>query len=122
MTDRLALWSSARDAAIARIDFGAVPARSSGDVTFRVKNQSSQYTARTVVVSTEDVTPGGSSQLLLSLDGLMFAAAVPLGDLAAAAISPVVWLRRTTASDADLMPMECALLVHAGSWVSTSTQ
>lgn len=122
MGDRLALYSSARDAAITRIDFGAVPARSSGDVTFRLKNQSSQYTAQAVVISAEDVTPGGSSQLLLSLEGFTFAGSVALGDLAAAAISPVIWLRRTTPSDADLLPMECVLLVHAASWVSTSTQ
>src|SRR3954447_24146331 len=96
--DTLALWGYTRDLPIAQIDFGTLPYRSSGDIRVRVKNRSGQYQANGVVVSVEDVTADAAGQLLLSLDGVTFTAAVAIGDLPAAAISPVVWLRRVTAS------------------------
>lgn len=121
MADMLALWGEQRSARIARIDFGAVPARSSSDIRFRVKNLSSQYTAKQTVVSVEDVTAGAAAQLLLSLDGVNFAATVDLGDIPAAGISPVVTLRRTTEENALIAAHESTIRVHATSWVSAGT-
>lgn len=117
MPDTLALWTQTRSARITRIDFQAVPARSSGDVSFRVCNQSSQYTARNVTLAVDEVTPGAAGQLLLSRDGHNFAATISLGDLSATAVSPVVWLRRTTPSDAATGAAQCRVHAHAESWV-----
>lgn len=117
MADQLALWGAATDARINRIDFGAVPARSSGDVQVRVKNQSSQYTAHGVVVTVEDVDPAGAAtQLLLSLDGRTFTASVSLGDLIPTATSTLIWLRRATASDAPTGLTQARLRAHASTW------
>lgn len=121
MADMLALWGEQRSARITRIDFGSVPARSSGDVRFRVKNLSAQYTAQDTVVCVEAATADAAAQLLLSLDGLTFTATVSLGDIPAAGISPAVTLRRATASDAPRGTTEATLRVHANAWVSADT-
>lgn len=122
MADMLVLWGESRAARITRIDFGAVPAKSSGDVRFRIKNQSSQYTAQDAVVSVEGVSAWTTAtNFLLSLDGLNFAETVLAGDLPPAAISPVITLRRTTAGDAPLVANGGVIRVHAAAWVPADT-
>lgn len=121
MADMLALWGDTRSARVSRIDFGSVPARSSSDVRLRVRNLSSQYTARGVVISVEDVTAWASTQLLLSLDGVNFTATVMVGDLPATGTSPVFTLRRATPSDEPTGAKECNIRVHATAWVPADT-
>lgn len=72
---------------------GTAGSGSSGDVTFQVINQSTLYTAASVIVS---ITGANSNDLLISLDGQEFAATVELGDMVPGAISPVIYLRRVT--------------------------
>jgi hypothetical protein len=117
MADTLSFWGITRDARVVKIDFGAVPARSSGDVTFRVKNESSRYTAQAVTVDFDE-SAAGATQLFLSADGYRFATSLTLGDLPPAALSPVLTMRRVTASDAPVGEYQCSLRVRAAAWSS----
>lgn len=113
--DQLMIWSGARTKPLAKMDFRAVPRRSSGDFPFRVRNHSKDYTAVAVRVS---VDGDGANQIWLSVEGTQFAGYIDIGDLAPDAWSPMLWLRRNTPADADLGPMEATLRASATSWAN----
>jgi hypothetical protein len=118
--DTLAIWGVLREAPVASIDFDAVAARASDDITFRVKNRSYRNTAHDVVVSFDETSPA-APQLYLSADGITFTASLTLGDLPASAVSPILTLRRATPSGAT-GAYTCTLrAVATGGWTAPPT-
>lgn len=117
MPDSLALWPPAGNTALTAADFGAVPAGSSSDVTFRVKNQSTLYTATTVTVAVHNADGSEAVDFYLgyaaggALTGLL-----SLGTLPPSAISALLVLRRITRSGAALGAGTCNLVLTAASW------
>lgn len=117
MADSLALWTADGNTAITTVDFGLVPAGSSSDYTFRVKNQSGVYTAVAVTVAVK--TTGGSEAVDFYLgfaDGGPLAATVSLGDLQPSAVSQLVVLRRVTRASASGGAGTCNLVLSPTSW------
>lgn len=117
---RLDLWHATDDARVSHafFDWGDVPRSSSADKTFRVKNLSPAQTADSVRVALEaltDMTPSITAQHLLSAGG-SFLAQVNVGDLAPGALSGVVTLRRTIASNAQLGLASPRVFAEADSW------
>lgn len=108
MANTLSFWHEYLDQAADADTFawGDVKRRSSADLAFRVRNNSSVYTAVDVTLTLADegttATPSVAAQHLLSTDKRRFTASVNLGDLYPGSVSDVVTLRRVTASDADL--------------------
>lgn len=103
--ETLAFWHPSEDDYITSsfFDWGTVAAGSSDDKMFRIRNESTVYDAVGVVVSLHPLeapaTPGAQYQHYLSLDGNVFTATVSV-DIAAATLSPLLWLRRVTPSTA----------------------
>lgn len=118
MTDIVALWGVTRDAQLSTIDFGDVPARTSEEITFRVKNRSGVYTAMGVYVSAET---GDSEDIYLSTDGRVFAARVDLGPLLPGAVSPPIIMRRTTAATAAPGAKTCNVRAGATGWTDPAS-
>ena len=88
-------------------DWGDCPLYSSGQVSFRLKNMSPTLTAFNVIVSMlalTDTTPSVPAQHYLSDDAAHWAATVDAGAIASDGMSPILYLRRVTPSDADLIP------------------
>lgn len=113
MSDTLALWSPTLAAAMSVVDFGTVMAGSSGDLSFRVKNLSSTYTAVAVVVS---FTGTDGEQFYLSADQRRFTGTYALGNLPPSAVSRRLFVRRVTPSGADIGSYTCNLRLQAQSW------
>lgn len=122
MADNLTIIHDATSEALVGTDFdwGSIFPQSSEDKFFRVKNNSVFYTAVNVVVSLEDVggvaVPSVSAQHLLSVDDVVFSATLSLGDIPPTAISPVITLRRSTASDADSGTWSFRVKINMDSW------
>lgn len=106
--DRLEIWHPTLSRRVfgPHFDWGNVPRQSSADLSFRVKNQSSSFTANSVSVTfnaeSGDTTPPVSAQHYLSTDGINFSSSLDLGALAPGALSPVITVRRITPSNAVL--------------------
>jgi hypothetical protein len=113
MADELALWSVSESTRLTTIAWGTVVPGSSADFVFRVKNSSAIYTASGVTI---ELSGTGALDHYLSLDGLNFAATVPLGDLPASAVSASVTLRRVTPSARAAGAGTCNLLLQATAW------
>jgi hypothetical protein len=111
--DTLIFWMFAGDAELQAVDFGACPRRSSDDVPFRVKNDSTSYVAEQVTVS---VTGAQAWNYLLSLDADHFAATVELGDLPPSGYSDGIYLRRVTPSDAPLGEQAVDVIAQPAAW------
>lgn len=117
MPDSLALWSPDANVALSTVDFGQVPAGSSSDITFRVRNQSAVYTATTVTVAVRESDGGEAVDFYLgyaaggALTGLL-----NLGTLPPSAISPLLLLRRVTRSGASAGADTCNLVLTPASW------
>lgn len=120
MAQTLALWSPTADTALpgGTFDWGPVPQRSSADVTFRVRNTATTKTATavTVALAGSGAAPTPASQHLLSADGQTFTASLTLGDLLPGQTSPVLTLRRVTASAAALGAATFTVVAAAASW------
>lgn len=108
--DTLALWGPSRDAALAGIDWGTVAPGSSFEVALRVKNRSTVYVARDVVVAVTDAWH------YLSADGHTWTATVELGDLPCLALTGRLWLRRVVPPGAPAGAGSAELTATAGSW------
>lgn len=112
----LVVWDPVADARLGPLSFGDCPRRSSDDIEFRVKCFGI-LTSLNVILSVEDlVTAGGGApdpadQLLVSTDGVNFAASALLGTLAPNQISRTCYLRRVTPINAALGVWQPRLLV-----------
>ena len=119
--NRLAIWHPTTDAHVtgAYFDWGDVPRSSSQDRTFRVKNMSSTLNAIGIGLGLEaltDTSPSVPGQHTLSSDGTTFAATLSISDLAPGGISPVLFLRRVTPTNAVLSVWALRLFAQATSW------
>jgi hypothetical protein len=122
--NRLSIWHPTSDVRVPAnwFDWGDSPRGSSADKTFRVKNLSGTQTANTVNVTTEvltDATGGAPSvggQHTLSTDATTFTASIAIGNLAPAAISGVLTIRRNTPSNAQLGAWAFRIAANATSW------
>jgi hypothetical protein len=95
--DRLRIWHPTLDAELATLDYGTPYGRSTWDITFRVKNNSTALNANNVVLSAEALTeplPTIVSQMTVS-QGSGFAATQTIALIAPASISAVCTLRLT---------------------------
>jgi len=104
--DRLAFWHPTLNQAAggALFDWGDVPRNSSAVRTFRVKNLSGSKTAggvRVALSSIQEANPTNIGAHAVSLDGSTYVAQIAPADLAPGAITPVLYLRRTTAATAQ---------------------
>jgi hypothetical protein len=118
--DRLELWHPTSDERVgaAYFDWGDVGRGSTGDLTFRVKNQSATLTADTITVSVDGLaqpTPTVSGAHTLS-NGGAFAATTSVASLAPGAISDVLTLRRILAANAALSVWTFRVNAVAASW------
>lgn len=114
MADTLAAWSPTSNLQLTTLDFGSSPAGSSADLTFRVRNMSTLYTAQGVTVG---LTGTDATQCYVSADGLTFIATVTLGDLLPSAVSGLLYLRRVTPTGSSTGAKTCNLHLQAASWV-----
>jgi hypothetical protein len=104
---RIEFWHPTIDQKISPGDFdwGNCPRQSSGQTSFRLKNMSPVLTAFNVIVSAlalTDTTPSVPAQHFLSSDTAHWAATVDAGAIASDGMSPILYLRRVTPSDAVL--------------------
>ncbi|HEY5787512.1 MAG TPA: hypothetical protein VIT65_22330 [Microlunatus sp.] len=119
---RLAIWHPWLDQRVpgGHFDWGNAPLSSSADKTFRVANLSFARTARTITVSVDaltDATPSVPPQMMLSYGGSAFSSNVTIPQLAPAARSNAITVRRVTPSDADPGPWAQRILAGAAVWV-----
>ena len=119
--DILQVWSPTTDARISgsALDFGDVPRSNVSQKQFRLKNRSATKTANNVVVGLEaltDGTPSLGSQHQFSLDGSTWASTVTVTAIAPGAISPIVYVRRSTDAAAALSVWAARVTAVAGSW------
>lgn len=118
--DRLALWHPTLDQALDgdALNWGDIARSTTADLTFRIKNLSSAYTANSVLVSMEalnDTSPTQVSQHTFS-QGSGFATTQTLTSIAPSSISPVMTVRRTTSASATLSIWAQRVLAVAASW------
>jgi hypothetical protein len=124
---RMRLWHPTLDEPLdnhpTHFDWGNVQQNSTGDKTFRVKNDSPSLAASGIKVFMQaltEVSPSQVGQHTLSADGTTFVAAaspgVSVANLAAQAISPVLTLRRTTPVNAQLALSRQRLVTSAATW------
>lgn len=105
--DRIEFWHPTIDQKISPSDFdwGDCPRQSTGQVSFRLRNMSPSLTAFNVIVEAlalTDTTPSVPAQHFLSDDAAHWAATVDAGAIAPEGMSPILYLRRVTPSDAVL--------------------
>lgn len=124
--DRLRQWHPTLDEPLddnettdgAYLDWGNVPRGSTQDRSFRIKNNSATLTANSITVQNNiltDTTPTLNNQVTYS-DGGAFANNINIGNLAPGALSPVITVRRTISSTANLGPYSVRTIAEAGSW------
>ena len=114
----LALWHPTSNAEVtgAYFDWGNVARSTNATRTFRVKNVSSALTASGITVGFEALTPGSPSIVAshtLSTDNITFTPSISISNLAAGAISPVLYLKRSNPSDDQLGARAGRLIVLA---------
>lgn len=120
--DYLQGWRADSDMRLggATLSWGDAPLGSSDDIDFRIKNQSTDKTANSVLVyASDDIlqpTPTPASQLLFSLDGATWTTTVTLGAIGPETISPVIHMRRVTPSGALLGSWSPKVRFDVGSW------
>lgn len=105
--NRIEFWHPTIDQKISPGDFdwGNCPRQSTGQLSFRLKNMSDTLTAFGVVVSMlalTDTTPSVPAQHFLSDDAAHWAATLNAGAIASSGLSPILYLRRVTPSNAVL--------------------
>ncbi len=121
--DRIEFWSPTVDQKInvGALDWGNTPRYSTDQRTFRLKNMSPTLTAHAVIVSMAvltDTNPSVPAQNFLSRDGTFWAAEIDAGTLSPLGMSPTLYLRRVTPSNAVLVPPRWAFTIEANptSW------
>ncbi len=115
MADTLAIWTADGNSAVTAVAFGTVAAGSSSDYTFRVRNQSGQYTASNVTVAVQNADGSEAVDFYLGFPGGTFTATVSLGTLQPSAVSQLVVLRRVTRAGASGSGT-CNLVLSPTSW------
>lgn len=102
MTDALTFINSDTGLELDRFYFyyGNVVAGSMSDKVFAVQNLSTQYTAENIVIKVVENSGDVLSQMLLSIDGIIFTEVLSIGDLPPGSLSEDITLRRYTKSDA----------------------
>lgn len=120
--DRLEIWHPTLDqvAPGAHFDWGDTPRGSSADKTFRVKNMSDSLTANSVVLSFDtisDSSPSFGGSHTLSTDGSIFTSSVTIPSISPGQISPVITVRRSTPSNAQLSLWSTRLKADATTWL-----
>lgn len=124
--DTLRMWHPTLDQPLdtsspangAHLDWGDAAQGTTGDKTFRIKNNSASLTANSIDVTTEVATnasPTLQSQITYS-DGGAFASTINIGNLAPGVISSVITVRRTTSLSAELSLWWWRTVAEAGSW------
>jgi hypothetical protein len=119
-SDALQFWKAGTDEPLGVFGWGDVPAGSSADLQFRVKNMSSVRTATSVVVATDVVTNASPSvvpQFVFSLDGITWDSSLTFASLAAGATTPVIYVRRATLTNAQIGSWSPRLVADVGAWV-----
>jgi hypothetical protein len=119
--DYLALWQTDLDLPVAAgyLDFGDVPAGSSSDKSFRIKNLSAERTANGITLSAhrEEKQPTPASDILFSTDlGQTWSSTVEVGSISPENISTRVLVRRVTNKATVLGPDEVRVDVTVGKW------
>jgi len=119
--DSLQLWNPTTDVRLSgsALDFGDVPCGNVSQKQFRIKNRSATKTANNVVVGVQaltDTTPSVPGQHQFSLDGSTWSSTVTVTSIAPGAISPVIYVRRSTSSSAALSVWAARITGVAGSW------
>lgn len=119
---RLEIWHPTLDQRIgpADLDWGDVPRNSSEIREFRVKNMHETLTAEDVRVAMSiltDTSPSVVGQMAISEDGSNWGAQQTLDtDLGPEEISPILYIRRTTPSNATLSLWWYRLFADCVSW------
>ncbi len=116
--DRIEFWHPTVDQKINlnTFDWGNTPLQSTDQRTFRLKNMSPTLTAFGVIVSAAaltNTTPSVPAQNFLSDDATFWAATVEAGTLSPLGMSPTLYLRRVTPSNATIVPPRWAFTLSA---------
>lgn len=116
--DRIEFWHPTADQKISvnALDWGNCPRQSTGQVSFRLKNLSPALTANGIIVAGSaltDTTPSVPAQHFLSKDASLWTATVNAGAIPPLGMSPVLYLRRVTPSNAVLVPPHWAFHLSA---------
>lgn len=119
--DRLRIWHPTNDAEVtgAFFDFSEVARGTNQTKQFRVKNNSSTLTANSIALTLEartDANPTLIGQFQLSTDNSTFASSINIGNLAPGAISSVLYIKDTAASNAALSLWDVRVNTVATSW------
>lgn len=119
--DRLAFWHPTLDQELvpAALDWGDIARGTNETRTVRVKNLSGSKTANTPRVALDaltDTTPSVVGQHALSVDNSTWLAQVNLSSLAPGAVSPVVYLKRTTSLTAAPSLWSIRAFAEATTW------
>lgn len=104
----------------AYFDWGDVAQSSTGTRQFRVKNQHPSLTAQGISVSMEALTPGSPSIVAahtFSTDNVTYTSSIAPADLAAGAISPILYIKRTLPSNAPLSVWAGRIVAAASAFV-----
>jgi hypothetical protein len=121
-TQRLEFWQPVTnaEASPALFDYAEIPQSSTNTKQFRVKNMHSTLTANSIVVTAADVMKDAAvalgSQIQVSTDNVTFTSTVNIGNLAAGAISPILYHRWNPAANATLSMWSARVSAVAGSW------
>jgi hypothetical protein len=119
--DRLAFWHPTLDQELtpAYLDWGDVPRNTNETRQLRVKNLSAAKTANTPRVALDALTDGSPSvvgQHAVSTDNATWLSQVNLSSLAPGAISPVVYVKRTTPLTAQPSIWSIRVFAEATTW------
>jgi len=119
--DRLAFWHPTLDQELtpAYLDWGDVPRNTNETRQLRVKNLSAAKTANTPRVALDaltDTSPSVVGQHAVSTDNATWLSQVNLSNLAPGAISPVVYVKRTTPLTAQPSIWSIRVFAEATTW------
>jgi hypothetical protein len=120
--DRLRLWHPTLDQELTGpyFDYGDIARSASSTKQFRVKNNSATLTANSPALSFDyltDASPTLAGQFQLSPDNSTYMNTLTLSNLAAGAISPIVYLRDNVSATAALSLWSGRVKAAAASWV-----
>lgn len=119
--DRLRIWHPTLDQEVgpAYFDWAEQERGATNTITFRVKNQSATLTANSIAINMEaltDTTPTNVSQHTFSTDNVTYLSTINIGNLSAGALSSVLYMKRTTPSNAALGLWWTRMQAIASSW------
>lgn len=100
--DRLRFWHPSNDQEIdpAHFDWGDIPQGASQTRQFRIKNNSTSMTANNISLATGALTHAMDDGLQFSADDTTYSSTLNIGDLAAEAVSGVVYVKRNVSASA----------------------